>query len=81
MEKIQFKLPRFLIDMVDSLVENGEFNTRSEFFRHLTETYFTEREILSDLDQTVQKRIEEGRYDNALGTRISKILAQQLLKK
>ena len=81
MEKVQFKLPPSLLESVDQEVEDGNFQNRSDFFRHLTEAYFTEKETLADLDSTVQKRISEGRYDEALGARISKILAQQLLKK
>jgi hypothetical protein len=58
-----------------------EYNTRSEYLRHLVEADLAGRDLLENLDATVASRIEEGRYDDALSTRISKILANQLLKK
>lgn len=82
-EKVQFRLPVHLIQKMDSRISDpdSEFSTRSEYLRHLVEADLSERDLLENLDITVASRIEEGRYDNALSTRISKIIATQLLKK
>jgi Arc/MetJ-type ribon-helix-helix transcriptional regulator len=81
-EKVQFRLPVHILERIDALIsEDGEYSTRSEFFRHLAESYFSHREVVANLDDTIQSRIQEGRYDSALSARIARLLADQLLKK
>ena len=78
MVKVQFKLPAHLVDRIDKEVESQEYSTRTEFLRHLVETHFAEENTISNLDNIVNERIKDGRYDEILKDRLKQILSDKL---
>lgn len=79
-EKFQGRLPKFLLDKIDRIIEEGEYASRSEYIRHLVEQDFAQKEAVVSLDSIVEERIREGRYDEALKKRMSEILSSHLMK-
>lgn len=80
-EKVQCRLPEYLVKKMDEEVLSGEYSSRSEFIRHLVEEHFTSTDMMEGLDVTIDQRINEGRYDEALRKRMMEIISEQFLKK
>jgi len=77
-EKVQVRLPEYLITQMDHTVTSGKFSSRSEFLRHVIERFFTMDD--ETLDEVVYKRINEGRYDDVLKKRITEIISEIIIK-
>jgi Arc/MetJ-type ribon-helix-helix transcriptional regulator len=58
---------------IEALIQTGRFRTKTDFIRQAVNWYLNQEEYYQKLDTIVIQRITEGRYDEAINKRASKI--------
>lgn len=63
------KLSQETHERIDRLIKQGRYRTKTDFMRQAIHWYLNQEEYYENLDATIRKWLNEGKYDDLINKR------------